>query len=872
MQNDSLLFNYNILYRSSIVWRIAAFIIFLIIFFPYTCLSQNNSEYEEISITLYVQGVGTSEIPALIRNREIYLPINNVFDFLKIKNTVSPGMDSVTGYFLNPQASFLVDRVANRILYENKVFNLKPGDLVRTETNLYLKSTYFGDVFGLMCNFNFRRLSVNLNTKIELPAIREMRLEQMRKNIKRLTGETRADTIIGRNYPLFHFGMADWSISNIKGLQVPGNDTRFNLALGGILAGGETKILAGYTVGQPFRERLMYYLWRFADNKNPYLRQVMAGKINTQATSSIYAQVVGVQVTNTPTSFRRSFGYYTLSDYTEPGWTVELYINNVLVDYVKADNAGFYSFKIPLIYGNTSITLRFYGLWGEERSSQQNISIPYNFLPPQDFEYNVSAGVVDDPSKVFFSRTSLNYGINRIATIGGGMEYLSSLRSESAIPFLKTSISLPSNILFSGEYNYGVKSTGILSYHTPSNLQLEFDYTVYNKGQKAIRTNYLEDRKAVVSMPVRFGNFLIYSRLNIDQAVLPDRKYTLADLLFSGSAYGVSATLTTNSRIIGTNKPYIFSNLALSFAFPSRFIIKPQTQYDYNLKEFSLIKLELEKQLFGTLNLNAIFENNFSSDYFNFQLGVQYEFPFAQTSSSVSYTKNFSTISQTANGSFMYDDNSNYLEANNRTSVGKCGILIRPYLDINGNGLKDSNEPKVARLNVHIDGGRIKSSEQDTTIRIYDLEPYTKYFIELESTSFRNIAWKIMNPTISVAVTPNQFKLIEVPIEVMGEVSGMVYLSNKNEKQGQGGIYVHIYNSDSVLVSRLLSEVDGFFSYLGLRPGRYTARIDPAQLKILQLNALPGFFQFKIKPSRDGDMVDSLEFVLQHTQQDTTNP
>ena len=144
---------------------------------------------EEISATLFVQEMGSTEISALIRNKDIYLPINELFDFVKIKNTVSPGIDSVSGFFINPNATFFIDRTAKRIIYQDKVFNLKPEDLIRTETNLYLKIPYFGEVFGLMCTFNFRSLSVVLNTKIELPAIREMRIEQMHKNIRRLTGE-----------------------------------------------------------------------------------------------------------------------------------------------------------------------------------------------------------------------------------------------------------------------------------------------------------------------------------------------------------------------------------------------------------------------------------------------------------------------------------------------------------------------------------------------------------------------------------------------------------------------------------------------------------------------------------------------------------
>ena len=61
---------------------------------------------------------------------------------------------------------------------------------------------------------------------------------------------------------------------------------------------------------------------------------------------------------------------------------MELYVNNVLVDYVKADASGFFTFEVPLVYGNSLVKLRYYGPWGEEHSREQTISIPFNFLPP----------------------------------------------------------------------------------------------------------------------------------------------------------------------------------------------------------------------------------------------------------------------------------------------------------------------------------------------------------------------------------------------------------------------------------------------------------------------------------------------------------
>ncbi len=124
----------------------------------------------------------------------------------------SYGLESVSGFFIKPEAIYNISRTENLIQYEGKNYNLEPGDLVKTESNLYLRSTYFGSIFGLDCNFNFRSLSVTLNAKFDLPVMREMRREEMRKNLTRLKGDYKADTTFKRIYSPFKFGMADWSV------------------------------------------------------------------------------------------------------------------------------------------------------------------------------------------------------------------------------------------------------------------------------------------------------------------------------------------------------------------------------------------------------------------------------------------------------------------------------------------------------------------------------------------------------------------------------------------------------------------------------------------------------------------------------------
>ena len=89
------------------------------------------------------------------------------------------------------------------------------------------------------------------------------------------------------------------------------------------------------------------------------------------------------------------------------------------------------------------------------------------------------------------------------------------------MPFVNTSIRITNNLLLSGEYTYGVRAKGTFTYRLPSNIQLDLYYTWYDKNQKAISYNYLEERKAVLAIPLRLGKFSTYQRFSVYQIVLP---------------------------------------------------------------------------------------------------------------------------------------------------------------------------------------------------------------------------------------------------------------------------------------------------------------------------------------------------------------
>jgi hypothetical protein len=78
----------------------------------------------------------------------------------------------------------------------------------------------------------------------------------------------------------------------------------------------------------------------------------------------------------------------------------------------------------------------------------------------------------------------------------------------------------------------------------------------------------------------------------------------------------------------------------------------------------------------------------------------------------------------------------------------------------------------------------------------------------------------------------------------------------------QRGVRLQFYDKEGIKVAETLSEFDGYYSYLGLKPGKYTVRVDEIQLKNLNYKALPKVHQVTIKVSEYGDIIDGLDFTL----------
>ena len=530
--------------------------------------------YDEIPVRVMVEGYRTFYVDAIYANNDLlYIDIQELFTTLNISCTAGEKGNSLNGFIEDERRTYSIDYDTKQIKVGDKIVNTQSG-LVKETGTLFMETALFGEAFGITLTFNYRALTIILKSNFELPIIKQLRIEKMRSNLSKIKGEVIADTVVKRDYHLLKFGIIDWSAASFQNWN-KSTDNRFSLGLGAELLYGEADIAVNYYSLYKWDNRQLFYLWRWVDNDNSIIKQAQVGKISTQTISFINSPIVGAVVRNSPTTVRKATGYYNISEFTEPNWGVELYINNVMVDYTKADASGLYMFKVPNVYGYTVLKLKFYGPLGEERTEERTINVPFTVIPAKEFEYGLAGGFLQDSISSRFGRAEFNYGVNRIMTVGGGMEYLSSISNGPFIPFVTATLQPFSKLTLFGEYAHGVKARGLLNYYFRKDASLEIDYAKFVEGQLATIFNAPEERKIKLSIPFRYKIMTGFAKFDYTQLVYETFIYDQSNIMLSAYYKQFSANSATLFNWIDSHPPYVTTDLALSYRMKKGLTVRP---------------------------------------------------------------------------------------------------------------------------------------------------------------------------------------------------------------------------------------------------------------------------------------------------------
>lgn len=820
----------------------------------------NTDNYDAFTLAVNVQAVDLKNINAIYDdNQEIlYLPVIELFDYLKINIDKTQANSLISGFLLTERNKYTINTQANTVTVNNQTQTLSNIDLINKDGVVYLSKSALESLFGLKFDFNFRSLSAKLDADFELPIVRQIKLENARNNLKKLTGETNYDQEIGREYHAMRLGMLDWSLYNAHGIY---SETRLGLAGGIELLGGEADVWLNYSSIYKLNRTQQRYLWRWVNNDSKALRQLQLGRIYSNSIASLLFPVDGAMLTNARTGVRRALGDYLVADYTEPNWLVELYVNNVLIDYANADASGYFSFKVPIVYGSTNVTMRFYGPNGEERAKEKVLHMPFNFLPSGEFEYKVAGGMVLDSVGSRYAKADMAFGITRGITINAGVEYSETILGNNPyIPFAGLSLQPFPRMILVAEYAHDVRMKAQMNYTTRNYTTFELNYIKYEKDQTAVIFNYLEERLAGISVPYRFGLLSGYMKGQYRQNLYSNFGFNTAELMFNGYYRKFNFNLNNYYSQISNGNPNVYSHLGVAYKFPANLTLRSSIQYSFTGNYVMAVKAELEKQVLRNGHFRFGYENNYFLNSNSFNVSFRYDFSSLSAFASTFFSNRRAQFAQGARGSFAFGGGNKYTHTDAQNSVGRSAIAIIPYVDTNHNNEHDEGEPLADKLNVRNNGGKVIVRDEDNIVRIVGLEPFIDYNLIFDENGFDNLAWRIENKNIKVTTDPNQFKKIKFPVKPMAEVFGTVV---DEEDNGIGRILLNIFDEKDSVIQTIQTEPDGYFSYLGLVPGAYKVAIDTTQLSILKLEA--DDFQFKVKPLAEGDIINTGKITLKST-------
>ena len=866
---------------------------FSLLIFSCPIFSQNN-ETEEIEVYLEFRhrGVINTVIVSYYQDDVFYLPVNELFSTFQI-DAQTTGL-VVSGKFSEKETPYEINLSKNIITFGNTSYPITADDVIIKELDFYLKSDLYNTVFGLSFFIDFNNLGLSLETKKKIPIVeRAFRAQRRRIADGNRYTEERYDLEFDRVTPFFDLGFVDYNLSSTS--RSNGTIYNYNANIGSQLAGGD---LQGALFGNVAEGNTTFltdnFRWRYVVMDSPIISKITLGQ--TQTNGLLKTNYTGIKITNEPIEPRRMFDEFIIMGSTFPESEVELYLNNLLIDYKLADDAGNYRFLAPISYGSSQINLKIYGPTGQiiERSNQ--IQIPFTFQPKGVLDYNINVGQLDNPiigssNRDFTYQANGAYGLTNWLTGKVGVEYFESYHT--SLPTLFTSVSSRIRdkyiVTLEGATEAYYRST--LSATFPNFMSFNIDYTdfisgfsIYNgsNDQKRIITNlfypfelfklplsvrlasFSRIRETINSTTFRVDVKAIINKLNIRLAY-SDRQDGDFDPLNPTTTSALETSVTYN----------IANNRNLPFFIRGVFL-RTQFRYLPVVNNFESAEFLISQNILKKGRFQVAVGRNYLRDFNTIRFSLILDFNKVRSSTTFSNIQDESILTQNFRGSIGYDSNYGNLLFTSRNQVGRSASAIKLFVDNNGNGsfdkdIDDSIEENAVRLN----RSGATSTYKNGILYFTQMQPYFYYNMEMNKGAIKNPMLVPQLDRFGLISDPNRFKKIEVPFYLSGVIEGTIERwFAEGRTAGIAGLKLLLTRTDGNFYQELRTFSDGSFYSYEVPPGEYELKVDQSQLDLLDVKSSPGSLSFTVQALSEGDFVEGLNMVLypKGTEIPTTSP
>ncbi len=826
-----------------------------------------------------------NDFTAYIYKDSVYIPFYESLSFLGIYYKIE--IDGIIkGYVANADTTFEVNFKENYIIDINgKKKEISANDYFPTELDWFILPGIIEKIFLVSTGVYPNKLLIYLKSTYELPLLKEMKRY---KKYTFITAKEDYETaslplISGRSFKLIDGGMLEYRLGGQQSRE--NRNFTYMANVGMQLFGGELQYNAFGNYEVKSQMGLVDYnlRWRYFLGQNDILNQISIGYLTNTSTRQVSVLntatqskiLQGIQLSNETTRMPTSFSNFIISDKIEPGWQVELYVNNQLYSQTLTDNIGYYKFELPVKYGNTNVELKFYGPNGEFDRKTDFISIPSEYLSPGKFFYTLSGGKEILSGEYLFNGKA---SVGLTSWLTSSIDYSKVYKQKNYDLVGSTSLRINGNFMLSGVVAPDKFYKGGLRINSEILGAYDIIYTV-NKSvdsAKDVEFNTIEINGGfprIIGLPVNLTfrainsdyadlsttNISAYMNINIYSLMLTGRYFAYLTNDKTNKTFEMTHSINPQLDFSWYDKPKF-----LKFLGNTRFTLG--SIYDMNNGKFMNMDFSVSQEITRGANLQANLRRDLQSKMTSINLSLMMNL--TNVLSNVGFTSDFkgnNSYNEDVSGILGFDSqkfNLYFSNPSGKTFLGSGAATVRFFVDRNGNEQFDDDDEEVKGVDFYVPNGTIEQGTPSGGRRVYNLMPGGVYNVFVKKESFKNPFIVPKMTEFSFVAEPNAYKNIDVPCYMTGIIEGIVLRVDGTDTSGQGGVKVHIVNNETKDEVTVPVFSDGSFYKSGILPGNYNIYVDSMQLRVLDCEPQPPFIDFEVRSLADGDYVTGLGFAI----------
>lgn len=844
--------------------------------------AQNNADEDfEVYLSFRHRGVISTVIISYYKNDEFYLPVNDILSKFQIETNIE-GIKT-TGRFGVAQTPYSVDFTNQTIRFGDNSYSLTKEEFLIKDLDNYIPARIFNEVFGLNFQVDFNNLALTLETERELPiVVRSIRNQRRNLAQRNRVGIEYFPIEKNRTFSLLDGGFMDYSFSSTTNPELTSYNV--NTAIGLQLVGGDLQgnIFGNYNKNESFIET-NGLRWRYVVRNSPLISTINAGQTNLNGVVTF--PYTGIRLTNQSYEPRRFFDEFEVQGNTFPESEVELYLNNTLVDFQTADDAGNYRFLTPLFYGSSQLDVRIFGPTGQVVEQSSRVQLPFTFLPKGVVNYNVNAGILDTPlfgsterTNVFNANSAI--GLTKWLTAKFGYEYFegpTGISDNSSVTTTLSSRLLTNYILTLEGVSDGYLRSSLSAVYANS-ASFSVDYINYLEDN-AIYNSSGNDQQILANIffPINLGKAPITFRTSVFSRFRDEINYSTFRLDLNARLSKFNLRLGYIERLIDSFQVLNFNNnssleASATYNIPRtpnvpRFfrgtLLRSQFRYDPKLKNPEVFELLYSRSITTKGRLQLTVGRNFKSDFNSIRFNFVVDFGKVRSNSTFTLLGENYNATQNFRGSVGYDSNYKNFLFTSRDQVGRSGTAIKLFVDNNNNNTFDEGDDPINEGTIRVGRSGTSSTKKDGVFYYTQMLPYFRYNLEMNKGSIRNPMLVPELEKFSIITDPNTFKKIEIPFYMSGIIEGEVIRQYENGGQkGIGGLKLVLSSIDKDFTKEIRTYSDGSFYEYELPPGKYEIVVDQSQLDILNSKSSPEKIELEIEAIPEGDFLEGINFTL----------